>query len=310
MYPEIKLVKLNIGRYIVVSLVLVFFSCEESTKKENRIVTTTNIIASSLNDIVKSDVEIVNLMDSETDPHSYNPSTNDYKLISSSKIVISNGLHLEGKLHESLETAHSNKQISWLQMSNGLTKENIIYEEMDVADPHIWFDVMNWYNCLEYVTKEIVKEFPEHEKTWLTRLDSMKNIYLALDNQVQNEINTIPDSLKYLVTAHDAFSYYSKAYQIEIKPLQGRNTNDEPSAKDIVELSNFITSKGIKSIFVESTVNQEFIKSIQESVASKGKNVSIGGELFSDAAGPSNTPEASYIGMITYNTKTIVEALK
>lgn len=299
--------------FIIITLLvatLALLSCEPSNNnKSETIVVTTNIIGNSIKEIVKNDVPIITLMNSEIDPHSYDASPNDYKQISNAKVVISNGLHLEGKIHEALlNTRKSGGNL--ILMSDGLEKASIITEEEGVNDPHIWFDVLNWYDCVSHATEELIKIYPEHEQSWNSRLDSLKAVYTDLDSEVKLKISSIPEESRYLVTAHDAFSYYSKAYGIKIKPLQGRNTNDEPSAKDIVDLSNFIIEKDIKAIFVESTVNQSFINSIVEAVKNKGGNVSIGGELYADASGKEGTPESSYSGMVKHNTNTIVNALK
>jgi manganese/zinc/iron transport system substrate-binding protein len=288
---------------------LLGFGCTESTKNET-IVVTTNIIGNSLKEIIAEDVPIICLMNSETDPHSYQASPKDYELISQSKVLVSNGLHLEGKLHETLVQSAKANNTPHLLVSDTLSKAEIVVEEKGVADPHIWFDVQQWKKCINYTIYQLIKIYPQHKATWLARLEIYNKKLDACHKATLETIKIIPDSSKVLITAHDAFSYYSRVYHIRIKPLQGRNTITEPSIQDVIELSNYIVEHKIKAIFVETTVNKKFILSIQESCQSKGHKVKIGGELFSDALGREGTPESTYIGMIHYNTKTIANALK
>ncbi len=284
-------------------------SCEKESNKNN-IVATTNIIASSLKEIIGNDVPMVVLMNSETDPHAYQASPNDYKELANAKVIVSNGLHLEGKLHETiLETTKSNGS-KHLQFSDALSENEIIFEEQTVPDPHIWFDVAQWKKCLTYTVNQLVLLYPEHKIKWLGNLKKYNSKLDACHIETQKKIRSIPKVTKTLITAHDAFSYLSRAYKIAIKPLQGRNTNSEPSIKEVINLSEFIVANKIKAIFVETTVNKKFILSIQESCIQKGHKVVIGGELFSDALGAENTPESTYIGMIEHNTKTICNGLK
>ena len=300
-------------KHLILSIIVVTITaCKtttETTDSKKTIITTTNIIANSLKEIVGEELEIKTMMNSEQDPHAYTPTHNDYQLLETATIIVSNGLHLEGKLHETIEDASHKNKNTHIMVSDGLDQSNILFED-GVADPHIWFDINQWSTCINYAVNKLIEMHPEHEKVWKAKLEVFTKKLADLDAKTKTDIGSIPENTRYLVTAHDAFSYFSRAYNIPIKPLQGRNITVEASVTDAIALSDFIVEHKIKAIFVESTVNKKTIESIQESCHSKGNDVVIGGELFADALGPEGTPEATYTGMVSHNVNLIVEALK
>ncbi|MBZ0166159.1 MAG: zinc ABC transporter substrate-binding protein, partial [Candidatus Omnitrophica bacterium] len=113
-----------------------------------------------------------------------------------------------------------------------------------------------------------------------------------------------------LITAHDAFRYFGRKYGFEVHGLQGLSTEAEAGTRDVMELAELIAQRKIKAIFVESSVPERNIKAVQAAVQAKGWDVQVGGELFSDAMGNEGTFEGTYIGMVTHNIDTIVDALK
>lgn len=291
-------------------LLAILSSCTKKAEVKG-IVVSTNIIANSLKEIIGDDEPIIVLMNSETDPHSYQASPKDFEALMNAKVIVFNGLHLEGKFQNVIKQITSkNRDIIHIEVADGLDAKEVIVENDLTPDPHIWFDVKQWSKCLNYSVNELIKIYPEHKNKWLERLQIYEEKLAKTHKKTLIEIKKIPEQSSVLITAHDAFSYFSRAYGIKIRPLQGRNTIAEPTIQDVIELSNFITENKIKSIFVETTVNKKFILSIQESCKNKGHLVTIGGELYSDALGRENTPEATYIGMIEHNVNTIVKALK
>jgi manganese/zinc/iron transport system substrate-binding protein len=112
------------------------------------------------------------------------------------------------------------------------------------------------------------------------------------------------------VTAHDAFRYFGRAYDVEVKGIQGISTEDEAGVKEINALVRFLVEKKIKAVFVESSVSDRNLQALQEGCAARGHKVKLGGELFSDAMGKEGTPEGTYAGMVRHNVDTIVKALQ
>jgi manganese/zinc/iron transport system substrate-binding protein len=177
-------------------------------------------------------------------------------------------------------------------------------------DPHVWFNIQFFKQFAQIVTDELSKadaknaeSYSENNKKYQEKLDS-------LESEIKATIATLPEEKRILVTAHDAFNYFGKAYGFNVVGLQGISTATEAGVKDVQNLSEFIIQNNIKAIFVESSVPRRTIEALQESVLSKNHNVEIGGSLYSDALGNPGTEEGTYIGMFKYNVNTIVNALK
>ena len=113
-----------------------------------------------------------------------------------------------------------------------------------------------------------------------------------------------------LITAHDAFGYFGDQYSVEVRGLQGTSTATEASAKSVQDLAQLIADRRVKAIFVESSVPPATIEAVQKAVQSRGWDVKIGGQLFSDAMGNDGTPEGTYVGMVRHNVDAIVGALR
>ena len=173
---------MKIRALILLTIVALVTACNSNTDTSNsqkRIITTTNIIANSLKEIVGDEVEIITMMNSETDPHSYTPTPKDYQLLENATIIVSNGLHLEGKLHESIVQVSHNNKINHIMLSDGLDKANILYED-GVADPHIWFDVQQWSTCVTYTVHKLIELHPENKIIWETKLKKFTEKLTAL----------------------------------------------------------------------------------------------------------------------------------
>ena len=123
-------------------------------------------------------------------------------------------------------------------------------------------------------------------------------------------LNSLPIEKRILVTAHDAFNYFGKQFQFNVVGLQGLSTATEAGVKDVQRLASFIEEKNVKAIFVESSVPKRTVEALQEAVRAKGKEVMIGGTLYSDALGSKGTAEATYVGMYKHNVNIIVSSLK
>ena len=130
-----------------------------------------------------------------------------------------------------------------------------------------------------------------------------------LDAYVKSQVERVPSQQRVLVTAHDCFNYFGKGYGFEVRGLQGVSTATEVGIADVQELATFIAERGIRAIFVESSVSSRSLEAVKAAVKSKGFDVKIGGVLFTDALGNEGTPEGTYIGMIRHNIDTIVHAL-
>jgi manganese/zinc/iron transport system substrate-binding protein len=274
------------------------------------IVTTTGMIEDAARRIGGDRVTVRALMGPGVDPHLYKASQGDLGLLNGADIVFYNGLHLEGKMVDALEKLGRTKRVYAVSDSIDPTRLRKPPEFDGNYDPHIWFDVKLWSEGLRRVVAGLKDADPEgaevydrNAKAYFAELDS-------LDKWVRSEIATVPKELRVLVTAHDAFGYFGRAYDIEVRGLQGISTVSEFGLADISSLVDMIATRKIKAVFVESSVPKRSIQAVVEGVKSKGHDVRIGGTLYSDAMGATGTPDGTYIGMVTANVRTIVGALR
>ncbi len=296
---------------IILLLSTVCMSCKEEKKTNGKlnIVTTTTMITDLVKNIGGDHINLQGLMGSGVDPHLYKASEGDVTKLSNADIIFYNGLHLEGKLVEVFEKMKNKKTIA---ISDALDKSTLIGSEYFASnyDPHIWFDINYWKQATEFVVKTLSEAIPEQKTTFETN----GNVYIeklnTLKNKLEQTISSLPKEQRILVTAHDAFNYFGKAFDFEVVGLQGLSTATEAGVKDVQKLSAFIIENKVKAIFVESSVPKRTIEALQAAVKSKGHEVTIGGTLYSDALGDAGTIEGTYIGMFEYNVNTIVNALK
>lgn len=287
------------------------FACKNEKKANDKlnVVTTTTMITDLVKNIGGEHINLQGLMGSGVDPHLYKASEGDVTKLSNADIIFYNGLHLEGKLVEVFEKMKNKKTIA---ISDALDKNTLIGSEYFASnyDPHIWFDIEYWKQATNFVVSTLSEAIPEQKsafeangKAYITQLDTLKN-------KIETTISQLPKEQRILVTAHDAFNYFGKAFNFEVVGLQGLSTATEAGVQDVQKLSAFIIEHKVKAIFVESSVPKRTIEALQAAVKSKGHEVSIGGTLYSDALGNAGTVEGTYIGMFEYNVNTIVEALK
>lgn len=177
-------------------------------------------------------------------------------------------------------------------------------------DPHIWFDVSIWMKAVEGIRDRLIEIDSDNQEAYQDNADKYLEEMKELHQYVLDRASSVPENQRVLITAHDAFNYFGRAYGFEVRGLQGISTASEAGTADVQNLSEFIATNQIPAIFVESSVPVRNIEAVQAAVKSRGFGVKIGGELFSDAMGTSGTPEGTYLGMVRHNIDTIVSSLK
>ena len=283
---------------------------DTSQQKKLRIVTTTGMIEDAVRNIVGDSATVTALMGPGVDPHLYKASQQDLSLLTEADIVFYNGLHLEGKMVEVLEKLARTKPVVAVADGVDQAKLRTPPEFNGNHDPHIWFDVKLWEGGVRKIAETLQAKDTANAAAYRQRAERYLGQLDSLDAWVRGHIATIPQGQRVLITAHDAFGYFGQAYGIEVHGLQGISTVSEYGLADVQALVQMIAGRNIKAVFVESSVPRRSIEAVVEGVKAKGKNVSIGGQLFSDAMGAKGTPEGTYIGMVSANVNIIVNALK
>ena len=281
-----------------------------------KVVATTTMVADLVRVIGGDEVEVICMMGDGIDPHSYQEQPDDVLAMQTADVVVYSGLHLEGKMHEVLEKMSAKGKA--VAVTSRLSKEEIIVPEADFggyADPHVWGDPGLWLKGIDVVVEVLSKQDPDNAETFKKRGDTYRKQLTELRVWAQTRLNEIPLDGRFLVTSHDAFMYYEKAYGLKVRAINGLAPGDKGGPKKVRELVAFIKEKKLKMIFPESAANSKGVKAIAQEA---GVKLSAH-ELFADAAGKLGEMEevngesydvGTYIGMIKHNINAVVEGLK
>ncbi len=302
------------GRGLMIGLLFMVAACSSglrpSPEKEMiSIVCSTGILADAVSRVTGATAEVQSLMGSGVDPHSYRATQGDVQRLRMADLILYNGLHLEGKMQSVLESLGESKPV--LAYTDFLDPAAFIPvdEDAQVYDPHCWFDVELWASGLEGLALALGEKFPEHSQVFLDNARNYERELMLLHAELHELFGQIQPDQRLLVTSHDAFSYFGRAYGFEVMSLQGISTVAEFGLKDVSTLVSELSARRTPAVFIESSVSPRSIQSVVEGCRQRGHELVIGGELFSDAMGRAGTPEAQYPGMLLHNAKVISEAL-
>jgi manganese/zinc/iron transport system substrate-binding protein len=253
-------------------------------------------------------VEVTALMGEGVDPHLYKASPADVSQLNRADIILYSGLHLEGKLAELLERMSRRKPT--VGVAERIAPDEILKDAHGARDPHVWFDVSLWSEAAA-ATADALAEFDSpHAVSYRANVAAYRSRLVELHQYAKDQLATVSSDHRVLVTAHDAFRYFGRAYGVEVRGIQGISTDSEAGVRQVKELVDFLVERKIKAVFIETSVSDQNIRSLLEGCAARGHQVVIGGSLFSDAMGKAGTAEGTYEGMVRHNVDTIVAALK
>ena len=274
-----------------------------------RVVTTIGMITDVVKNVGGERVAVTGLMGPGVDPHLYKASAGDVQRLTSAQLIFYNGLHLESKMGDILAKMSGNTKT--VAVTDAVDRNLLLTppEFEGQYDPHLWFDVTLWIKVVEQIRDTLSEFDSDNTRMYWTNAERYLAKLVELHEYVKAQSERVPSEQRVLVTAHDAFNYFGKAYGFEVRGLQGISTATEAGIADVQELATFIAERRIPAIFVESSVSSRSLEAVRAAVNAKGFDVKIGGELFSDAMGDDGTPEGTYIGMVRHNIDTIVTAL-
>lgn len=272
-----------------------------------RVTATVGMIADAVANVGGDHVDVTTLMGPGIDPHLYKPSANDIDALGDTDLIVYGGLHLEGRMVDLFEKI-PRLGIPTVAVGEAVPPERLLHVDGS-DDPHIWFSVPLWRLAVEAIHTALAEHFPDHAASFDANAAAYDEDLAALDAYVRDQTATVPEERRVLVTAHDAFAYFGHEYGYDVHAIQGFSTATEAGAGDIQDLADFLAEREIPAIFVESSVPRSTIEALREATRSRGWDVAIGGELYSDAMGTAGTPEGTYLGMVTHNIDTIVAGL-
>jgi manganese/zinc/iron transport system substrate-binding protein len=297
--------------------VLFFAGCDSGDSDGTLVVVSTTTHVTDMVKFVAGDrLEVIALMGPGVDPHLYKPSAGDAATLAKADLILYNGLMLEGRMADVF--AKVSRRGTKTYAVTETVSEELLLEPKEFEghwDPHVWFDPEIWSECIEVVRDALSENDPAGKAGYAERAETLKTQYLAVTHWAQSRISELPEESRYLVTSHDAFNYFGRAFGMKVLAVQGVSTATEAGLADRVAMVDFVKEHGVKAIFVESSVNPAIIKGI-----AKEAGVRIGGELFSDAMGQPGRLEqgpdgeqydiGTWVGMMKHNVNAIVEGLK
>ena len=265
------------------------------------VVASASIFADMAENISGGLVEVASIVPIGGDPHIYEPTPGDVQLVTKADLILINGLTFEGWMSELIENSGTKAVV--VRITEGIQPiESIKYKNS--TDPHAWMDAQNGFTYIENIKNALSELDPDNADKYEFNYNIYRQQLEELDLEIQQAIQAIPEKQRVLITSHDAFRYYGKRYGIQVEAILGTSTDAEAQTSDIMRLNKVISENSVPAVFIETTVNPKLLKQI-----ASDNQVAIGGALYSDSIGDKDSPAPTYLDMLKYNTKTIVDAL-
>ena len=265
------------------------------------VVATASMISDMVEKIAGENVNLECIVPIGGDPHIYEATPQDARTIAGADIIFRNGLTFEGWLNELIENAGSKATL--VTVTEDIKPiESLIYQ--NATDPHAWMDAHNGLKYITSIKNALIAADPEHEAIYQSNYERYYQEIEELDQYIMNQVQSIPEDRRILITSHDAFQYYGRRYGIRLESVLGTSTDADIQTSDIIRLNRVIRENNVPAVFIESTINPKIL----EQLASDNK-IKIGGKLYADSIGDADSPANSYVDMLRHNTDVIVEAL-
>lgn len=281
----------------------------------SKVVATTTLVADLVREIGGDRVAVDALMGAGVDPHLYKASARDVTRLSRADAIFYSGLYLEGRMEDVLnQIAKSGRKV--FSVTADLPSADLIrsHQAEGHPDPHVWGDPRLWKIAARKVAKGLSVLDPAGSGGYSDRLKVIESRFDALHAWALGRVAEIPKEQRVLITSHDAFNYFGRAFGFEVVGVQGISTVTEAGLADITKVADLVRARKLKAVFVESSVAPAAIERI-----GRDSGARVGGELFSDALGsPGDVRKGggetydvgTYAGMLKHNVNTVVEALK
>lgn len=273
------------------------------------VVATVGMVGDIVQRIGGNRVTVTTLAGEGVDPHLYKTTRSDVARLMQADAVFYVGFMLEGKMSSVLDRLRlGGKPV--LAVAEAVPSDRLLADgEGGHHDPHLWMDVAIWSQIAHPIAERLALLDPEGAADFRARAAAWTEAMLTFDREIRSALANIPREQRVMMTAHDAFRYFGRAYDVEVLAIQGLSTESEAGLHDINRLVNVLVNRQIEAIFVETSVADKNVRALIEGARARGHTVRIGGELFSDAMGAAGTPEGTYPGMIAHNVNTLLKAL-
>lgn len=279
-------------------------------RPQYKVVTTIGMITDVVKNIAREHAHVEGLIGEAVDPHLYKPTRNDVVKLQTADLIFYNGLLLEGKMNDILiRMAGKGKRVVPVTERISEEPDYVIDGPESHYDPHVWMDVRGWMKAAEVIGETLAEFDNEHSDEYKQNASAYIAKLEELNSYAKWALSMVPETQRVLITAHDAFNYFGRAYGVQVRGIQGISTESEAGVRDIENLVSFIIERDIRAVFVETSVADKNVRALVEGAKAQGHQISIGGSLFSDAMGKSGTYEGTYIGMIDHNVTVVARAL-
>lgn len=290
------------------------WGCGEGRTKEfgypYTITTTVGMVRDVVRHVAGDKAVVQGIIGEGVDPHLYKPTRSDVQQLQRADIIFYSGLLLEGRLADTLERIASPERPAHA-VTAGIDESTLLAPPGFEGhyDPHVWMDVRAWMQAVDSVAETLAGFDPPNAEHYRGNAKRYLEELERLDRYAKEVTSTIPEKSRVLVTAHDAFNYFGRAYGLEVVGIQGISTDSEAGLEDINRLVDLLVERDIRAVFVETSVADKNVRALVEGASARGHDVAIGGTLFSDAMGEAGTYEGTYVGMIDHNVTTITRGL-
>jgi len=285
----------------ILFFLVLLFSSQVTWAQQKVVVATASMMGDMAENIAGGEVIVKTIVPIGGDPHIYDPTPKDVQLVVKADLVLKNGLTFEGWLNELIE--NSGTKAKTVRVTEGINPiQSAQYKNS--ADPHAWMDASLGLIYIKNIKDALIELAPEHKETFEFNYGVYKKQLEDLDAYIFQQIQTIPEKKRVLITSHDAFQYYGRRYGIQLEAILGTSTDAQVQTSDIQRLNKVIQTNQVPAVFVESTINPKLLKQL-----ASDNNVVVGGELYADSIGDKDSPAPSYIDMLKSNTDVIVKAL-
>jgi manganese/zinc/iron transport system substrate-binding protein len=272
-------------------------------------IATVGMVGDVVRNVGGEHVNVTQIMGSGVDPHLYRVTRDDVQMIMDGDMIFYAGLMLEGKMVDTLNKVSRSKPVC--AVTELIDATNLL-EPDDFAghyDPHVWMDIATWSKCVDCVARALGEFDPENAQSYQVNAESYAQQLSSLHDYGIKSVGSIPQGSRVLITSHDAFNYFGRAYGLDVQGVQGISTESEAGLQRINDLVDLLVRRGIQAVFVESSVPRKNIEALVDGAKARGHEVNIGGELFSDAMGETGTYEGTYVGMLDHNITLVTRAL-
>jgi ABC-type Zn uptake system ZnuABC Zn-binding protein ZnuA len=286
--------------YALLFFSLILFSNLYAQEKP-LVVSSASIFADMASAIGGDLIESVSIVPIGGDPHIYEPTPGDVRVLVKANLILQNGLTFEGWITDLIKNSGSKAPV--ITITDGIIP---ITSEMhqNATDPHAWMEPVNGKVYAHNIKAALLQLLPNHHEQITAQFDKYIAQLDELDNYIKENIARIDTNKRILITSHDSFHYYGRRYGLRLESVMGTSTDADVRTSDLIRLNEVIQQHKIPVVFIESTINPKLLNQV-----AADNDISIGGKLYSDSLGDKDSPASTYLKMVRHNTDVIVSGL-